>query len=314
MSTVRLRRPIALVSTALLAVMLLGPSAVQAAPPGWAFENQAYLPATVSPGANAGYAFTIVNNGRSNISQLYLTSSATTSPSYVSSSRSGCSLAGSGLLFCSFGALNAGDSIDMVVAYTTPTSGASFSVTFQLNANGATFSDKGGNSRGDTLDETFTTFLNGSRNFAGGFTIDGSLVANDPKLGPKNIQAGVITPPTSNIPVTLEDGPNIAFSCTDCGTLFGEWTALNVANGAPFASGFKVMITVLGSKVPNGATVDTINLVHVDGDSSTILSQRCGSTTLPTVPGVECITVTKAGNNFLIEAWLTRNGGVRGAF
>jgi len=298
--------------------MLIGPSAVNATPPGWEYLYPKQLPPVVTLGQSAGFSFTIHNGGKSNISQLYLTDSVVAVPSYFSNSRGTvCTLDPD--LFCSFGALNSDETIDVVIAYATPTSGTKFDITFQLNSSGNTFSDGAkGTSHGDTKEQFFSTALSSSRNFAGGFTIDGTVYANDADLGPKNIQAGTVTPPTSFIPVTLEDGlADNAFSCgtlTECANRFGEWTRLNVANGSPFASGFKVVITVLGSKVPNGATVDTIDLIHVpDVGAPYTISARCTGDGL-NAGGVECISVLQVGRNFQIIAWLISNGGARSAF
>jgi len=96
---------------------------------------------------NAGYRIDIGNAGPSNISQLFLVDDQTATPSYVQTNQGSCNglVSGvptttSGRLLCSFGALNAGATITVIVAYTTPTSGppSSFSVTFELNTTGAT--------------------------------------------------------------------------------------------------------------------------------------------------------------------------------
>ena len=316
MSSHRLRRIATVVSTALLALMLIGPGAVLAAPPGWLFENMANLPVTVSPGADAGYTFRIRNGGKSNIAQLYLTDSVVASPTYLLSSRSGCQT--SPVLKCAFGALNAGDSIDITVAYATPSSGTAFPVTFQLNTTGATFSDKGGNSHGDTLDLARSTALDGSKNFAGGFVRTTSAISTDASLSKKNPQSSNVTPPVIDIPVTIEDGITTfpGSGTTPCGTIaaphcIGDWAKLNVNDAK--TGPVKVILLLYGPSVPNGATVDNITLWH-EGSTPNPITTRCGGTTLPIAGGQECITVTKVGNNFQILAWLAHNGSIRGAY
>jgi len=114
--------------------------------------------------------------------------------------------------------------------------------------------------------------------------------------------------------VTIEDGlANDAFGCAvpACSNPFGEWTALNVNNGATYPNGIKVVLTILGREVPNGATVDTIDLIHVlDNGSAYTITERCDGDGLNS-DGHECITVTKNGNNFQVVAWLLSNGGTR---
>jgi hypothetical protein len=316
-SSIHLRRAVAVVTGAMLAAMLIGPATVTAAQPGWAFTNPKLLPDAVSPGASAGYSFTIHNGGTSNISQLFLTDSVKAPPTYFFNSRGTvCQLSPS--LFCSFGALNAGADINVVIAYATPTTGSVFEVTFQLNSNGATFSDRGNNSHGDSLNSTpglFATALNSNKNFAGRFDLDGTDVATDQDLSKKNPQASTVTPPASNIGVSVEDGlATFGGTGTDpCGTsgvlqCIGDWARLNVDNGS--SGPVKVTLLLYGPSVTNAANTGNIKLWH-EGSSPNPITTVCSATTLPTGSG-ECITVTKVGNNFKIVGWLNHNGYVRG--
>jgi hypothetical protein len=314
MTGYRTRRLATVVSSALLGLLLLGTSGVTASTPGWEFINIATLPATVSPGADAGYQFTIHNGGKSNISQLYLTTSVNAVPSYFSSDRrTVCQL--SPTLFCAFGALNAGDSIVVLVAYTTPTSGSSFNVTFQINGTGVSFTDPH-KSHGDTLSQSFTTTLSSSADFAGGFQIsDGTTYTDSGALSKKNDQQSSASSSFLLVPVTIQDGLTSApDGATDpCGTLncIGDWTSVHVGNGNQ--GPVKVTILLYGKSVPNGATVDNIGLWHQD----TLITLRCSDSSSiqnagPT--GNECVTVTLVGSNFRIVAWLLHNGGVHSAF
>ena len=80
MSSQRFRRLTAIISGALLGLALIGPAPTVAAQAGWEFINKELLPSMVTPGAAAGYRFTIHNGGSSNISQLYLTASVNDLP------------------------------------------------------------------------------------------------------------------------------------------------------------------------------------------------------------------------------------------
>jgi hypothetical protein len=352
-SFVHRRRVASVTASALLALMLIGPAAVNAGTPGWKFYITP-IPADgiVAPSASAGFVVTIANEGKSNISALYLSTDLPATapnggaPTYVGTpgwtnqpDGSGvCSAANAGPLYCDLGNLIAGASVTVTVAFQMPASGSSF-FNFLAFGNGNTPSD-GGTSHGDELKGLISInsgnsrppvtpaaqiTLNASKNFAGGFTTDGTVVANDQTLGPKNIQSGKIVPPAQNVPVTIEDGlADDAFSCANLGTTctnrFGEWARLNVAAGTPFNTGIHVTYTILGNKVPQGATVDTINLIHVPSDGAGnlgtpyVIYLRCGAATLPSVPGVECITVTQVGKNFQVDAWFASNGGSRTAY
>ncbi|MFL5727209.1 MAG: hypothetical protein ACJ77F_12810 [Chloroflexota bacterium] len=216
------------------------------------------LPATVSPGAPAGYRVTITNNGSSNIASLFLVDkvngSLTVTPVYLTSSRPGtCNELGtlSGPLSCSFGALNAGDHVTVVVAYTTPTSGSSSSAEFQGSTSGATFSDTKGRSHGDTLQSdpiVTTTALNSGKNFAGGFSLSAAgFISNDANLNGNNRQSTGVKGLPAGFEATVEDGPGTTGTCTStgpvpCTALFGEWSVVNVNGGSSVEGGFIVTI------------------------------------------------------------------------
>jgi hypothetical protein len=285
-----------------------------AATPRWSM-SVTDLPAVVHNGSNAGYQVTISNAGPSNISTLFLVTQTQASPTYVSTPTQGtCSAPGAGPLVCNFGALTAGSSVTVTVAYATPATGTSFDPVFQGNSNGATFSDSRATSHGDTLQDPneTPTQLTTSRDFAGGFAVDQGTVGDDAAVGKNNIQATSVIPPASGIVTTVQDGlPNTAFSCGGaCAgkTLFGDWSRVTVDKGQAFGDLFPVTLLIYGQAVPNKTPRDQIQLAHVfDDGSSQALSTTCGAT-----PTLNCITVTPVGNNVKITAWVNQNGGVRG--
>jgi hypothetical protein len=287
--------------------------AVSASPPRWSM-TVTDLPSVVQNGSNAGYRVTISNAGPSNISTLFLVTKVSNSPSYVGRPTQGsCSAPGAGSLVCNFGALAAGASVTVVVAYATPSSGTSFDPVFQANSNGATFSDPRHTSHGDTLQdpsETPTT-LTSDINFAGGFAIDQGAVADNAVLGRSNVQSTSVVPPAAGVVATVQDGnPGFTPSCSQCTglSLFGDWSRITVDHGEQFGTLFPVSVLVYGKVIPSHTTLDQINLAHVlDDGSSTILSERCGAT-----PTLDCVTVTQVGSNVRITAWVDQNGGVRG--
>jgi hypothetical protein len=215
-----------------------------AAPPHWVMDVVP-LPDAVTPGADAGYQVTITNNGPSNVSALYLVAKASTLPVpvypvYVNDTgpfgRDACTEPGAALN-CSFGALVAGDHVTVIVGYATSGTG-SFDPGFEANTTGVAFTDPK-RSHGDVLvDLDFTgTVLNGNKNFGGGF--NGS-VGNSDKLNGQNKQSEKITHLPGGIGATVQDGTDTTGTCTpvpgvlDCRSFAGEWTLLNVNNGALF--------------------------------------------------------------------------------
>jgi len=290
-----------------------------AATPRWSM-SVTDLPGVVHNGSNAGYRVTISNAGPSNISTLFLVTKTQDSPTYVSTPTQGtCTAPGAGPLVCTFGALNAGASVTVTVAYATPASGTSFDPVFQANSNGATFSDGKGTSHGDTLQDPneTPTGLTTSKNFAGGFSIDRSPVSDDTALGRTNPQSTSLVPPQPAVVATVEDGlADSAFACASCtGTLLGEWSRLNVNNDQQFGDLIKVSLLIYGKSLPKSvdltsqASLDQVVLVHVLKDGSVVtMSDRCPVSG----PTLNCVTATAQGSNLLITGYTDQNGGVRG--
>jgi hypothetical protein len=267
------------------------------------------LPLEVGTGSAMGYQVTISNAGPSNISQLFLVTKTQQSPAYVVTSQGTCTAAGSGPLTCTFGALNAKKSLTVTVAYAAPftDTGDPGDPVFQANSNGLTFSD-GGNSHGDTLMDPHETgtVITDSPDFAGGFSLDSGAIATDDQLGDSNKQATAVTPPTSNLVVTAEDGPSVTATCKRiCTKAFGEWSAINVGGGQKFAAFFQVTLLLRASDAPSN--LSRIKLAHVLDDGTTVELDQCTSSTLQ-----NCIVVTPVGTNVKITAYLDQNGKLRG--
>jgi hypothetical protein len=288
-------------------VIYVGAAPASAAPPNWVASVDR-LPAAVHNGADAGYDVTITNQGPSNISALYLvTAEAST---FVGGADGAACTAPGVPLKCSFGALNAGQTVTVRVAFKTPASGASYVQKFEANTTGSTISDRKHTSHGDTLAFSATTALSADKNFGGGFAKDTSPVQDNGTVGRNNVQSTQVVPPKAGVVATVEDGlATGAFTCTGCTkTLFGEWSRVVVDNGVNQGTLFPVTLTVYGKALPKTATVDTIDLVHVlDNGSTEVLSTRCGAT-----PALNCVSVSQVGSDYQITGWVDENGGFKG--
>lgn len=299
-----------------------------AAAPGWKM-TVVTTPDTVRTGSGAGYQVMISNNGTSNISALYLRSSGT---GLVYTSDSRCSAAADTTLYCSFGALNAGASVTVVVAFTA--SGSSFAPGFYANTTGASVNDKGKNSHGDTLFPTDangnlvtpTTTVTSSKDFGGGFVLGTDGVSTDP-VGGNNNQQTTLNPPGQDLITTVQDGPGntqtlgngnvVTFNCPAGNTCIGDWSRVFVRSVSHFGDttqtfpAFKVVLTLKASLVSNASA---LQLVHVtdDGVSHTYTqANSCG--TFPTLTNVDnCLDVKKTGNTYTLTTWVTQNGGMKG--
>jgi hypothetical protein len=249
-----------------------------AAPPNWTMTVTT-LPDAVSPGAPAGYQVVITNSGPSNISQLYLVNDVAATPAYLTTTQGTCP---AGPLSCSFGALNAGSSVTVVVGYTTPGSGSSFNVTFEGNTTGSTFTDVKGRSHGDLLLSNpviTSTALNGNKNFAGFFSTGGTNgIGNSDQLNGNNKQSTRLDSLAAGFDGSVSDGSVTSDACignltpgVDCTRLDGETSVVNVNHGADVPGGFFVII-----HYKNG--LDPVAFVHTYGSGSQEKINACGAT------------------------------------
>jgi hypothetical protein len=293
------------------AAVLAGVGPASAGQPHWSMtvENE---PSLVAAGSEAGFQVTISNAGPSNISKLFLGVDTTVAPDYVTTTQGTCTAPGTALS-CTFGALRKGTSVTVVAAFPTSQDETEFAAGFFATTTGATGSDQGHSSHGDTLRDPneAATQLTDSPDFAGGFSLDGAPVTTDNYLSLRNTQSTSVVPPKTGVVATAQDGlgPD-AFTCTGCtGTLFGEWSSVNVDNGAVQSGLIKVTLTVHKSQIPYGVTLGDIVLVHVLDDGTTkILDQRCCGH-----PSADCITVTRLhSGDVQITAYVAENGGFKG--
>jgi hypothetical protein len=314
------------------------PGLATAATPSWSI-NIIKLPPTVVSGQDAGYRVTVRNVGPSNINGLSLTTNINDPVTYFSGltpfATGPASCQSVNVKFtCNLGTMNAGQSTTFTIAYTTSGTGT-FDMTVSLrSSSGDTGSDKG-QSRGDALSVTARTGLDsGNGNFAGGYFQADTTLQTNPILGKNNKQStslgGFAASTTNPYDVMIRDGstslptdpadPNFGLVCDNplCSGLTSEWSLVNLKEGQLQSAPFHVTLVVAGSLVPAGTMESDIVLVHVWLDSNGVSHTdvigangvRCTpSTGVPT--NAPCITVTKVGANWKIDAWLFHNGGMK---
>ncbi|HYK94748.1 MAG TPA: hypothetical protein VE011_02625 [Candidatus Dormibacteraeota bacterium] len=321
---------------ALLAALLLGavivPASTLAKVPGWAMQvvaTPADSPcasgigfcATVSPSAAVRFVVTIKNNGKSNIAQLYLTSTIATAPLSVAPS-TGCNA--SGQLLCSLGALNAGASVTRTIIYRMPAAAGTLDFQFEANTTGVSASD-GGTSHGDSLRMAGHVVLDGSADYTGGFLLDTSNLVTGGAGG----QSTTLTPPASNIGVTIREVSGTDNPC-NAGTPIGQLVLLNVSNGTVYATPFKTVLTIATSGLPGEQEISTVKLCHKYDNGTASFLPRCATDVAPT-NGIACfypkfggtahpdqephgIADTDDWSQLIIDIWDFQNGSIRGGF
>jgi len=303
--------------------VLVASGSASAAAPNWEM-TAVPVPDTVHNGSAVAYRVTITNRGPSNISSLYLQTSRADVPVYLvnDDSHAACASGTTARLYCAFGALLPGDPVTITVGYATPASGASFNPGFLANTTGASPNDKKNASHGDSLSPVNdpTTDLRSDKNFAGGFALTISGVGTDTTLGKNNVQSTSVTPPQAHVPVTTEDGlkeinSQNTFNCpaSYCGSKspFGEWSKVNVDDGAQQSAFFPITIMIYGKSVPTSVSIGDIALIHTD-DSGNVIGTGPLTQCAPDAPLQNCLQVSKVGSNYKIVAWVDRNGGFKG--
>jgi hypothetical protein len=297
------------------AAVFAGAGTASAGQPHWSMRVE-NLPSLVAAGSDAGFQVTITNAGPSNISKLFLATDTKVAADYVTTTQGTCAAPGKALS-CTFGALRKGQTVTVVAAFPTSQDATAFAAGFFATTSGATSKDKGHSSHGDTLRDPneVATELTDSPDFAGGFSVDGHPVSTDTALSYGNVQSTTVTPPRGGIVVTAQDGlPDDAFSCPIClGTLFGEWSSVNVGDGQVQQGLIKVTLVVRADQIPYGDTVHDISLVHIlDNGTIEILDHRC-DLRCGKSPTANCIQVTKLrSGDFQITAYVTQNGVFKG--
>jgi hypothetical protein len=320
-SSPRLRRLASVVTTASLAAMLLGTGAAVASPPGWLASPITKLPPTVGIGADAGYSFSVTNGGSSNIATFYLVAAAPTAPAAYAhwkiTTNNGATLVRQGdcptdaQLKCTLGALNSGQTASFLIAYTVGSS--NFSVDFQANTTGSIQAPNGHN-HGDALEWTATTSVSSSKDFAGGFQLNGSTFMNDQSVGRQNVQGSSVHYGGGLTPVSIQDGftsyPDGGTDPCDSLTCVGDWTVVHVGGGSD--GPVELQLLIYGKSIKGTYSLSSFQVWH-DGSTPNLISLSCDDpTSLASGGSKECVKATTQGANILLDVWLLHNGNVRG--
>lgn len=317
-----IRRPIIrrvsyAVASSLLAVMLLGPAGASAATPALD-EIQYPAPATVGVGELAAVVFGITNSGKSTVSQLFLVDVVITGGTFFTAypSQGTCTAGGTS---CTFGQLKPKKTASVIIVI-TPDGVGSVNVTGTFNTTGlGSGSDDA--SHGDQWDVQATvTVSDDAQDVAGRFIDeDGNLlVQNSQALSDTNPHSTKVVAPQTLIGVSVEDGnPAITQECfltaDECANLFGETSAIYVAQGGTFPGGFQVVIGFDRSEIV-GANANTLTIYHTYDDTYEIIDTRCTFAPNSSVPKtLPCLTVDRLGGGDLqATIWTTHNGFMKG--
>jgi len=312
-----LRLVSALTIAATLTVSVLASTAVAGNPAGWSAVAVAN-PTKVSANDTAGFDLTFTNSGPSNISQLYLVSTA---DGFLEAKTDQGTCNTGAPLFCNIGAVNDGGIVHITVVYATTT--VDKTVLFEFNTTGVS-GDKKGKSHGDSLKLPPTTAVvsTSTRDFAGRFigTKGNQTVLDDPNLSNKNPHSTQVNAPVDFIPATVEERLAGAFDCPsgiegfDPSSCFGQWSVVNVNNGFVYTQGFTILVGLSHFEIPHGVDASNLSFVHLhdDGTFDRLITDDCVFGTGPAPTNMPCKVVTPSGSDLLGLLWVTENGPYRG--
>ena len=331
LSKFRHGRLAAVASSALLALVLIGPASVSAATP-LLTQNAYTLSPVVRNGDYVAYEATIYNPGPSTVSQLYLLEGDSlgnrSNGDFYSAKPSQGTCNATGPLYCSFGQLKPSETAKVTVVYLAPAAPetqSTFYASFNTTGLG---SGSGDNSHGDQWDVSAFSSLTNSDDFGGRYVANNNatVVQNLQLLSSGNPHSTKAYAPGTDIYVSVQDvdctiaNPDPA--CTTLSGGFGQISKVNVNNGVdvnPTPTLLHFTIQTYASEVPSGKNANNIYVVHTyptgaTTSSTETITTRCTfspkSNPVPSNP--PCIVVTKlGGGSFQIDVWTFHNGQIR---
>lgn len=307
------------ISLTLALTALAGPAVILAARASaeqWAIA----VPPSVTPGADVAFDVHFKNTSTSsNISQLYLNAETPADWWLVGvefTSQPSCDTS-SGDLHCSFGAVNAGASVDLRVVYTTDEDDSGkVTVPFGFTTTGATpgGADSGKHSHGDDFPAPGEVSFSTSQDFAGYYITDGTglvTVSDSTALhSRRNPQYTQVFAPEDAIGVTVGEGGTFTCPAETGGTCFGQWSVIYVNDGYDYGDDSVMFKVVLGYT----GNIGNANFVHVLDDGTVeLIDDECSSDPPPVSeadPG--CFIIDSVNGASIVTLWLTQNGRLSG--
>jgi hypothetical protein len=334
-------------AAAALAMSVVGGGTASATTPAWSVGyGDSYLAspapttgassASVSAGARVGFFVWLHNGDTSNISQLFLNAATTPTATVFGAQwtikdvldttvvRSG-TCPNATPLACSFGALNSGQTVYVVAAYTLASNlsdGATQSVTFDFNTTG-TPPDKNDKSHGDLNSISDSIMVTRNGDAAGDFNFNQAslTVADNQKVNGNNQQATSATFAQVLTGAAVGDSPSLTIPCDatllpgfDCQSLTSLVSAVEVGHGKTFnntSGGPGIKVVVIFSQSPKQLSGTSPFVYHywedATGAHAQLITEACtyDSNNLPTNTNpAGCLTVS----NKMATVWVFHNG------
>lgn len=320
------RRLAGITAALVLLTGLLTATAI-AKPPNYGQEKSA-TPDYVTYGGQVRFDVGWTNTSGANLPTVFASAATPAGAELVAvlaTSQGSCAATIAGDLSCDFGTVNAGVKVDIAVVYQVPAAPppSTFSVTFIFTAQGATGSDKPGQSRGDDMPITASVPLTGDPD-EGGTYVYGEVTTlenNQILHKQRNPQSASLDFAGNDDPdgfgATIDELGGTAFPCPGQTTCYGFWNVLSVNEGAGTTGSFE---TVLGySTVPANAVGGFVHWLTsntatpVEGTDYELIDEACTFDTSGDVENLPCIaSVAKIQGNTFFTILSEDNGPMRG--
>lgn len=339
MSFVRHRRVASVITSALLALMLIGPGTVQAAVPVLT-PSWTVIPTTVHNGDYVAFRASIKNDDTSTVSQLYLVELVARDPNLtlfsISPSQGSCDTSGATFM-CSLGQLKPNRTATVTAVFSTAATGTSATERWEFNTTGLG-SGGGDNSHGDSWSSFFTddsetvvdllkVALSSSDDFGGRYVLNNNLkiVENSQALSSANPHSTRAYAPVTGIGVTVEDidcltttDADALLLCAQFTTGFGQVSLVNVNDdvddsGITATTLLHFYLQLDSSEIPQGTNANAVSVFHVYPGGSETIETSCTFAKKGTTPNnAPCITVKNLpGGDMGVDVWTFHNGGLR---
>jgi hypothetical protein len=207
-----------------------------------------------------------------------------------------CGLVSANLYECVFKTVRTGDVIEVKLLVTPSlyAAGATASVATSFSTTGATGSDGGNTSHGDTWDSNASSAYDNDPDYAGGYGA-GKLSTRGSLSSTGNPQIAALDKIPSNVGATIRDDITCAASAFPC-------IDINVDGGTTFANAFIVQVQYYANGAPTSFVHTYVNSA---GQEQTQTINECAKRN----PSYPCFTFSNKNNTVTI--YLLHNGQLR---
>jgi hypothetical protein len=285
-----------------LTLLAISPALGHGSGPKWAMTAVA-APGTVSAGDMVAFNITITNLKDSDGDPVHLVAATPSGATFLGGSVSAGSCTPGASLDCTLNLVTLGTSRTAQAVYRAPSSGSSFAVTFK------------GYTDDPTVTAIGTATLSSDPNLTSRYVFDSAsmTVSTNQAIGAANPQSTLVKAPTTGIVVSAGEAPGTVI-CPTSRPCFSQQSEIHVGGGTTYPAGFKVVLKLDASEIPQGVHWWNIGIAHQFDNGSWEILPRCSRFWWSFPPNhIPCFNARPLwGGDIEVTIWLTENGKLRG--